>query len=147
MWLTDSFGPSTIWCWLNHLNHRDIWFVIWSFVITFYYIINLVSITFFIILSITRLKLRMTEIKSDSNKTNEVSYINNMILILKCFPILLVLSLATVTIAKLFENVTGISKYSLFVLNAVMFPLQGLFDTLLYSYFYNKAIKSLFCCN
>jgi hypothetical protein len=139
-YLTNSYGWAGAWCWID-LYKPDAYDYFW---ITSNYIfnwLNLFYIFYALIAASIYFSKRHKEIMADSSKYREQRFLNKYIVILRIFPIVLMITHLPGVANRCYSLFTASDSHILFICQSVAISLSGFFNSLLYSYFYRSVFK------
>jgi hypothetical protein len=140
--ITNSYGPSGAWCWLNVTNNRDKPALIWGLIIYCFAWINIVFNIVAIILSINFFKVRAFEIQEE--RKEEFCFLRDYCIVLKFFPMILVICFIPATLNRIYSSVTEKDNTILYCFQAFFDYFQGFLNSLVYSYYYRNLFKECF---
>ena len=138
--ITNSYGVAGAWCWLNtkNLDDSDAW--LWSMGIYIFHWCNIVFNIFAVCKTIKYFKIRAFEIEEDNQEQS--NFLKNFCIVLKFFPIILIICWVPATINRIYLFATGIENTFLYTIHAFSSSLIGFLNALVYSYYYKSHIKS-----
>ena len=142
---SESYGPAGAWCWLNTKNHNNTPAWIWSLIIYIFIWVNIIFNIIAIIKSINFFKLRTFEIQEQDQNNDEANFLKNFCIVLKFFPIILVICWLPATINRIYLFASNVENTLLYSMQAFFSNLTGFLNCFVYSYYYKTLIK-LFCC-
>jgi hypothetical protein len=140
--LTQSYGPAGAWCWMDMRDNNDNVGQFWAILI---YIFNWVNIIFnfiAIIRSIRYFNIRAFEVKEQNER--ESNFLRSYCVVLKFFPIILIICWLPATINRLYNFLTDDENVVLYSLHAFFTYLQGFLNSLVYSFYYRNIFR--LCC-
>lgn len=141
---SQSYGPAGAWCWLNtkDLQNSTAW--IWSLLIYLFNWINIGFNIFAVSKSLRYFSIRIFETKEEN--LDESNFLKNFCIVLKFFPIILVICWLPATVNRIYLFFSGIENTFLYTIHAFFSNLTGFLNCLVYSYYYKNFI-SLFVCS
>ncbi len=140
---TSSYGPAGLHCWIKTLDKTDD--AAWAWALTIYIVnwVNIIFNVFAIIKTIRYFKVRAFEVKEDNNK--EANFLRNYIIVLKFFPFIQTLCWLFPTINRLYIFISNKQSLVLFSFQYFFSSIQGLLDSMVYSYYYRAFIPCWGC--
>ncbi len=142
-YLTDSYGPAGIWCWIDLTNLKP-FAIAW---IVLFYIFNWGNIMYSIYALITTSRYfskRKAEIGHCSEKLKEAKFLGNYVFILRVFPLVLIATRLSGTLNRCYSMIYSSDSFFLYSFHSTVFSLSGFFNALIYSYFYRSLFNN--CC-
>ena len=139
----NSYGPAGAWCWLNTKNLDNTMAWLWSLFIYIFNWVNIIFNIFAVSKSLIYFKVRTFELKED--KLEEVNFLKNFCIVLKFFPIILIICWLPATVNRLYLFASGDENTFLYTIHAFFSSLTGFLNCLVYSYYYKNLIKMWFC--
>lgn len=140
---SNSYGPAGAWCWMNTKNHENVSAWIWSLIIYIFIWGNIIFNIIAIIKSLRYFKIRTFEVEEKNNE--EADFLKNFCIVLKFFPIILVICWLPATINRIYLFASHKENTGLYATQAFFSNLTGFLNCTVYSYYYKTLIK-LFCC-
>ena len=140
--ITNSYGPSGAWCWININDRNDYKASIWSITL---YIVHLIHIIFnlvAIIKCIHYFEIRALEIQEENKE--ESNFLRDYCIVLKFFPIILILCFIPASINRAYNFFYKIDNIVLNCIHSLIESMQGFLDSIVYSYYYRHLFK--ICC-
>lgn len=141
-YLTESYGNSGIWCWIDLYNITT-WGYIWMILFYIFNWGNLCYTVYALFKTSVYFSKRKREIGSDSLKIKEYKFLTKYVLILRVFPMLLLITRLSGTVNRCYSMFSKNDSFFLFFFHSLIFSLAGFCNALIYSYFYRKAF---ICC-
>ena len=86
-------------------------------------------------------KIRQSEIKDIAEKYKELRFLKKYILILRIFPILLIIIRLPGTFNRIYGFISSNDSFILNIIHVVFYSLAGFFNSIVYSYFYRSIFK------
>jgi hypothetical protein len=141
-YFTGSLGCSGGWCWLDFFN-IDIYIYLWTISIYLFDLLNIMYIIYALFVSSQYFEKRKLEINCDLTKSRELNFLKKYVFILKSFPIILIINRLPGFLNRVYSLIRNKDSFCLFMMHCVTMSLSGLFNSLIYSYFYRSVWK---CC-
>ena len=138
--ITSSYGPAGTWCWMNIRDYRDTKASIWAMIIYIVHFVHIVFNVVAIVLSIKHFKVRAFEIKEE--RKEESNFLRDYCIVLKFFPMILILCIIPGTINRAFGFFTRKENLVLYCLQSFFDSIQGFLDSIIYSYYYRNLFKT-----
>lgn len=137
---TNSYGPAGPWCWID-IYHVNTYTYLWTCLI---YCFNWCNVIYSAYAAFTAAKYfvkRKNEIKDDKNKDEEYKFIRKYLFILRLFPAILLVTRLPALVNRVYLIITFNNNFYLYFLHTMFYSLAGLFNSLVYSYFYRNSFK------
>jgi hypothetical protein len=138
--ITQSYGYAGAWCWLNTKDLEDTNAWIWSLCIYIFHWSNIIFSIFAVFKSIRYFKIRAFEVVEDNQEQS--NFLKNFCIVLKFFPIILIICWVPATINRIYLFATGIENTFLYTIHAFFTSMLGFLNALVYSYYYKSHLKS-----
>jgi len=139
----NAYGPAGAWCWLYTKDLKNDFAWTWSLIIYLFNWLNIIFNIYAVSKSIRYFKIRIFEIKEDN--LEEANFLKNFCIVLKFFPIILVICWLPPTINRIYLFISKTENTFLYSMHAFFTNLTGFLNCLVYSYYYKNLI-SLWCC-
>ena len=140
--MTNSYGPAGAWCWMNVRNNSDNVAMIWAFSIYFFHWLNIIFNFIVIIKTIRYFKIRAFEVQEKNEK--EANFLRNYCIVLKFFPIILIICWIPATTNRLYNLITDYENTTLYSIHAFFSSLQGFLNAIVYSFYYRNLFRVCF---
>lgn len=141
-YLTDSLGCSGAWCWIDIYNTNTLTYL-WIVSIYVFDWANILYIIYALVVACQYFEKRKVEINSDQTKSKELRFLTKYVMILKAFPVILMINRMPGLINRLYTLFFHHNSFYLFMIHSIAINLSGFFNSLIYSYFYRRVFK---CC-
>jgi hypothetical protein len=140
---SQAIGPAGPWCWMYTKEYTNNAAWIWTLIIYIFNWLNISFNIFAVIKSIIYFKIRAFEIKEyDKNQAN---FLKNFTIMLKFFPIILIVCWIFPTINRIYIYATKHEDTFLYAMHAFSSCLMGFLNSLVYSYYYRQLL-AVYCC-
>jgi len=138
-----GYGPAGAWCWLNtkDLENNAAW--VWSLIIYLFNWLNIAFNIYAVTKSIRYFRIRTFEVQEDN--LEEANFLKNFCIVLKFFPIILVICWLPATINRIYLFLSGNENTFLYTAHAFFANLTGFLNCVVYSYYYKNLIRLWFC--
>ena len=140
--ITGSYGPAGAWCWMNLRDNSDNISLTWAIIIYVFHWLNIIFNFIAIVKSIQYFNIRAFEIKEQNEK--ESNFLRNYCIVLKFFPIILIICWLPATNNRLYNFITDDENVVLYSFHAFFSSFQGFLNSLVYSYYYRNLFR--ICC-
>ena len=141
-YFTDSLGCSGAWCWIDFFNMNS-YSYLWTILIYGFDWANIMYIIYALIVASQYFDKRKLEINCDQTKSKELHFLHKYVLILKAFPIILMINRLPSLINRAYSLLFKKDSFCLFMMHSVAMALGGLFNSVIYSFFYRSLFR---CC-
>ncbi len=139
----NGYGPAGAWCWMNTKDLKNSFAWAWSIIIYIFNWLNIIFNLFAVIKSINYFRIRTFEIKE--RNLEETNFLKNFCIVLKFFPIILIICWLPPTINRLYIFISGDENTFLYASHAFFGNLPGFLNCIVYSYYYKNLIRLWFC--
>jgi len=141
-YFTDSLGCSGAWCWIDFFNMNS-YSYLWTILIYAFDWVNIMYIIYALIVASQYFEKRKAEINCDQTKSRELHFLHRYVLILKAFPIILMINRLPSLINRAYSLFFKRDSFSLFMMHSIALGLGGFFNSVIYSFFYRSLFR---CC-
>jgi hypothetical protein len=140
--LTNSYGPAGAWCWMDLRDNSDTVGLLWAIIIYVFHWLNIIFNFIAIVKAIQYFNIRAFEVREQNEK--EANFLRNYCIVLKFFPIILIICWLPATTNRLYNFITDDENVILYSFHAFFSSFQGFLNSLVYSFYYRNLFR--ICC-